>query len=70
MDDNGQYTGDIQGELNDRLTLSANEDQTATAMIFDAVMTMFEYGNVALVPVHTDVSPWTNDTFNIWEIRV
>ena len=70
LDDNGQYTGDIQGELNNRLTLSANEDQTATAMIFDAVMTMFEYGNVALVPVHTDVSPWTNDTFNIWEIRV
>lgn len=70
LDDNNQYTGDIYDDLNERLTLSANEDQTATSMIFDAVMTMFEYGSVAIVPVNTDVSPWTHDTFNIYELRV
>lgn len=71
LDDNKQYTGDVDDELNDRLSLSANEDQTGTALIFDAVMTMFEYGSVAFVPIQSENNPWNNDNLgDIYEIRV
>lgn len=72
LNDNNQYTGEISDELNDRLKISANEDQTGTAMIFDACMTMFENGSVAIVPIQSDNNPWTaNDSLgDIYEIRV
>ena len=68
--DNDQFVGTIEGELNDRFTISANEDQTGTQMIFDCAMTMFENGSAAIVPINTDKNYWTNDTFEVWEARV
>lgn len=71
LNENKQYVEDVDDELNDRLSLSANEDQTGTAMIFDAVMTMFEYGSVALIPTQSEFNPWNNDTIgDIYEVRV
>lgn len=69
LDDNGRYLEDINSGLNSCLTLEANLDQTGRAFIQDAVMSMFDEGCVALVPVDTDVDPEATDSYKIESIR-
>lgn len=69
LDENGRYLGDINSGLNSCLTLEANVDQTARAFVQDAVMSMFDEGCVALVPVDTDVDPEATDSYKIESIR-
>lgn len=57
LDDNGRFTGVIESGLNNCLTLEANIDQTGRAFIQDVVMSMFDEGCVAIVPVDTDRDP-------------
>lgn len=68
--DDGQYKETINDSLNWVLTRSANIDQTARALIQDAVMSMLDDGCVAIVPVTTDVDPNFTDSYNIYELRV
>ena len=69
LDDNGRYVDQIRSELNDRLTLSANIDQTNRAFIHDAVLSMFDEGVVALVPVETDTNPENSGSYEILSMR-
>lgn len=69
-DEEGRYKEEENSDLNDRLTLEANLDQTGRAFIQDAVMSMLDEGCVALVPTSTNVSPITNDAFKIDSMRV
>ena len=69
IDDLGQFVETKQSELNDRLTIMANVDQTGTAFIQDAVMTMLEEGACALVPIEVSGSP-SSGTYDILSIRV
>ena len=69
LDDNGRYLEDINSGLNNCLTLEANIDQTGRAFVQDAVMSMFDEGCVALVPVDTDVDPEATDSYKIESIR-
>lgn len=64
-----QYKSDVDSPLNDCLTLSANMDQTGRSFIQDVVLTMFDNGTVAIVPIDTDVDPLTNDSFKIYSLR-
>ena len=57
VDQNGQYISDMKSGLNECLTLEANIDQTSRAFIQDVVMSMFDEGVVAIVPVDTDGNP-------------
>ena len=57
VDQNGQYIEDMKTGLNECLTLEANIDQTSRAFIQDVVMSMFDEGVVAIVPVDTDGNP-------------
>lgn len=57
VDKNGQYIEDIKSGLNECLGLEANIDQTSRAFIQDVVMSMFDEGAVAIVPVDTDGNP-------------
>lgn len=68
LDDNGRYVKDINSGLNNCLTLEANIDQTGRAFIQDAVMSMFDEGAVALVPVDTTTDP-TTGSFDVLSIR-
>lgn len=70
VDQNDKYVATIQSYLNGCLTLSANLDQTARAFIQDAVLTMFEDGCVALVPVETSEDPNTTGSYDIYQLRV
>ena len=69
VDENGQYIKDAKTGLNDCLTLEANIDQTSRAFIQDVVMTMFNEGTVAIVPVDTTADPTLTNSFDIQTMR-
>lgn len=62
LDDNGRYTSEITSGLNNCLTLEANIDQTARAFRQDVVMSMFDEGVVAIIPVDAYSDPTTGST--------
>ena len=68
LDENGRYLETIDSGLNNCLTVSANIDQTGRAFIQDAVLSMFDEGVVALVPIDTNVNPNTS-AFDVETIR-
>lgn len=69
LDDNGRYKSEINSGLNNCLSLEANIDQTGRAFIQDAVMSMFDEGVVALVPVDTTSDPTISESFDILTMR-
>lgn len=69
LDENGKYVETIDDELNKRMTLEANVDQTGRAFILDVVLSMFDEGVVAVVPVSTDNNPDFTDTYDIFSMR-
>ena len=69
-DDVGRYKEDVPSHLNDCLTLEANIDQSPRAFRQDIVMTLFDKGVAAIVPVDTVVNPTTNELFDIYTLRV
>lgn len=70
LDENGHYLEDINSALNNCLTLEANLDQTSRAFVQDIVMSMFDEGCVAIVPVEADRDPEETDSFKIYSMRV
>ena len=69
MDDNNRYLEDVVSGLNNCLSLEANIDQTARAFRQDIVMSMFDEGVVAIVPVDTDIDPTNKDSYDILTLR-
>lgn len=59
-----------QSELNERLTVMANIDQSGVAFVQDAVTTMLTSGSCAMVPVEISQSPNNGDAFEILSMRV
>jgi hypothetical protein len=59
----------MKSGLNQCLTLRPNIDQTGRQLIQDAVMSMFDEGCVALVPIDTDVDPLISGGYDILSIR-
>lgn len=69
IDENGRYKEEIKSGLNECLTLEANVDQTGRSFIQDVVMSMFDEGAVAIVPVDTTIDPTTTNTTDILSMR-
>jgi Phage portal protein len=70
LDDQGRYSKDVDSALNECLTLEANVDQAPRAFRQDVVMTLFDKGVAAIVPVDTLPNPVTNVVFDIYTLRV
>lgn len=70
LDKDGRYQDDIVSGLNDCLNTEANVDQGATAFRQDIVMTMFDDGVAAVVPVDTTINPNLSGGFDINTMRV
>lgn len=70
VDENGRYLETINDSLNQCFTVEANIDQTGRQLIQDAVLTMFEEGSAAIVPIETTNNIYTNDSFDIETMRV
>lgn len=69
LDQNGRYIEDMKSGLQDCLTLSANIDQTGRGFIQDIVMSMFDEGCVAIVPVDTTIDPRNSNSYDIQTMR-
>lgn len=69
VDENGRYQETIKSGLNECLNLSANIDQTGRELILDSVLSMFDEGVVAIVPVETSVNLRNSGSFDIDQLR-
>lgn len=69
LDENERYLHDIKSGLNNCLSIEANKDQTGRAFIQDVVMSMFDEGCVALVPIDTSLDPRKTASFDILSMR-
>lgn len=69
IDSNNRYRETINSGLQNCLTVEANMDQTGRALIQDAVLSMFDEGVVAIVPVDTSISPIISGSYDIISLR-
>lgn len=69
LDEEDRYLETIKSGLNNCLTLDANIDQTGRALIQDIVMSMFDEGVVAIVPVDASINPAVSTSFDIITLR-
>ena len=70
LDEQDRFKEYIEDHLDDCLKLEANIDQTGRAFIQDVVMSMFDEGCVAIVPVDTIGNPITTNSYDIVSMRV
>jgi hypothetical protein len=69
LDEDERFKEVIKSGLNTCLTLEANLDQTGRAFIQDVVMSMFDEGCVAIVPVDTNINPKVTGSYDIESMR-
>ena len=70
LDENKRFMEEIKDELNNCLTISANKDQTARAFVQDIVLSMFDEGCIAVIPIDTTTNPKFTDSYDILSMRV
>lgn len=70
LDENGRFKEEMDSPLNRCLSLEANIDQSGRALILDAVLSMLDEGEIAIVPVDTIEKPNPDDGFDILSMRV
>lgn len=70
MDDQNRYIEEIKSGLNNCLSVEANLDQAARQFRQDIVLTLFDEGIAAIVPVETSADPKTTPSYDIKTMRV
>lgn len=60
----------VNDSLNQRLTLNSNKDQIPQQFFQDVVMSMFDEGAVAIVPVDTTENPKFTESYKVNSMRV
>lgn len=68
VNENKEYQHTVNDDLTKLFALEANKDQNSRAFIQDIVMSMFDEGVVALVPIDTS-SSIQSDSFDIYSMR-
>lgn len=69
LDDNDRFKEYVDSSLNNCLSLETNIDQTSRAFFQDAVISMFDEGVIALVPVDTSRDPKDTSSYDILTMR-
>ena len=69
LDEQGRYSEDINSGLNNCLNVEANLDQTGRDFKQDIVMSMFDDGHVAVVPIDTTDDPTISASYDIHTMR-
>ncbi len=67
--ENGRFQEVIKSDLHYILNTEANIDQASKAFVQDIVLSMFDEGAVAVVPVDTDVDPKQSASYKIGSMR-
>lgn len=70
LNEKKQYANTIEDSLNECLSLSANIDQTGQMLMQQAVMSMFDEGVIAIVPIDTEQDPNDTESYKIYSLRV
>lgn len=70
LDDQDRFDSVIDSGLNECLNLEANIDQAARAFRQDLVMSMFDEGVIAIVPIDTTSNPHVSNSWDIKTMRV
>jgi len=70
LDDQDRFQEVIDSGLNQCLTVEANIDQAARAFRQDIVMSLFDEGVIAIVPVDTTINPNLSGGFDIKSMRI
>ena len=69
LDDNERIISVINSGLNSCLNVEDNIDQTGRSFIQDVVMSMFDEGCVAIVPIDTSLNPNLTNSYDILSMR-
>lgn len=69
LDENDRYLSIVNSGLNNCLSLEANIDQTGRAFVQDIVMSMFDEGSVAIIPVDTSRNPNETESYDVLTMR-
>lgn len=69
VDDEDKFIETIDSDLNDRLTIEANKDQTSKSFIQDVVMSLLDEGYVAIVPIETSLNLKNPSSYDIKSMR-
>lgn len=69
LDDDKRYIDDIKSSLNGCLSLEPNKDQSARAFFQDIVMSLFDEGTIAIVPIDTTTDIKVTDSYEILSLR-
>ena len=69
LDEDDNYLETIKSELNNCLSIEANIDQTGRAFMQDVILSMFDEGVVAIVPVDTIGDPVLSSSYDILTMR-
>lgn len=70
LDEMGRYKDTIDDTLNQCLTLEPNVDQTSRQFFQSLVLSMFDEGVIAVVPIDCSANPMYNETFDIYTMRI
>jgi hypothetical protein len=70
LDEQDRFDEEIKSGLNSCLTLEANIDQAARHFRQDFVMSLFDEGAIAIVPVDTTINPNVSGSFDIQTMRI
>lgn len=70
VDQNGRFKEEMRSDLNECLSVAPNLDQTIRPFIQSLVLSLFDEGVVALVPVDTTLNPKETESFDIRSLRV
>lgn len=69
LDENKRFMEEIDSSLNTCFTWEANKDQTPRSFLMDAVLSLFDEGCIAIVPVDTKNDPFETTSFDILSMR-
>ncbi len=70
VDGNGRYVEDMDSGLQDCLQVVPNKDQGPSHFKQDIVLTLFDKGVTAIVPVDTTLDPWVTGAWDAQSLRV
>lgn len=70
LDDDENFVNIYRDSIDFRLHISTNQDQTPSAFIEDLILSMFDEGHVAIVPVDMELDEKEDGIRDIYELRV
>ena len=70
LDDKGNFKDIVHSELDDRLNLSSNLDQIPYSFKLDLVLSLFDEGCIAVVPVDVSDTPDADGNYDILSLRI